>query len=71
MPRGDEDVHRPDALELVRPGGRVGGGREEGEVDDGVGALGGEDLGEARLGRRLGEVDVVEAGLVARRCSAP
>ena len=53
MPGGDEDVHRADALELVRPRGRVRRRGEEREVDDGVDALGGEDLGEARLGGRL------------------
>ena len=63
VPGGDGDVHRPDALELVRPCGRVGGRREKGEVCEGVDMLGREDLGDPGLGGGLGQVHLVRARL--------
>ena len=65
VPRRDRDVHRADALELVRPGGRVGGRRQKGEVCEGVDPLGREDLGDAGLGGGLRQVDLVRARLLA------
>ena len=63
VPRGDERLHRPHALELVRPSGRVTGRREKREMHERVDALRGEDLRQARLRARLREIDFVPTRL--------